>query len=254
MLREGRPFIGLTTDSADKPGRFQLNGDYVKAVEAAGGVAIPLPFMMNRQLLPELLDALDGVLFTGGGDIDPSLYGESWHPQAVRLDAARQDFELTLLAELEKRRMPVLGVCLGCQMLNVYRGGSLHQFLPDLPRPNPIEHRRLDRDLPTHAVSIDPESIIGRAIGRAHLTVNTYHQQAVKTTGRNLRVVATAPDGIVEAIEDPSLPLFAAVQWHPERLTDVPEHLAIFRLLTDAARCYRREKSATRATAGAATA
>jgi putative glutamine amidotransferase len=152
------------------------------------------------------------------------------------MDEARQEFEFALLAEVERRRLPALGVCFGSQLMNVYRGGSLHQFLPEVPRENAIEHRKLDRDLPRHPVQIDPSSIIGRAIGRSEVSANTYHKQAVKKLGHGLRIVATAPDGVVEAFEDPSFPLFAAVQWHPERLSEEPEHLAVFRLLVEKAR------------------
>jgi putative glutamine amidotransferase len=126
--------------------------------------------------------------------------------------------------------------------MNVHRGGSLHQFLPDVPRENRIEHRRLERELPTHPVSIAADSQIGRAVGKASIEVNTYHKQAANTVGRGLRVVATAPDGVIEAFEDPTLPLFAAVQWHPERLNHQPEHLALFKLLVDKAREDHRRR------------
>jgi putative glutamine amidotransferase len=135
--------------------------------------------------------------------------------------------------------MPALGVCMGSQLMNVHRGGSMIQFLPDHDRPGAIEHRRLPHREPArHPVKIDTESQLGRAIapGKREVSVNTYHKQGIKTIGRGLRVVATAPDGIIEAFEDPTLPLFAAVQWHPERLLDEPEHLAPFHLLVEKAK------------------
>ncbi|MDQ3440526.1 MAG: gamma-glutamyl-gamma-aminobutyrate hydrolase family protein, partial [Planctomycetota bacterium] len=169
-------------------------------------------------------------------DLDPSLYcDENWHPEAAKSEPARQCFELALGAEVEKRRMPTLGVCLGSQVMNVYRGGSLIQFLPDEVKD--IEHRCLDKSCPPrHAVKVDTESQLGRAIGKRDVSVNTYHKQAIRKIGRGLRVVATAPDGVIEGYEDPTYPLFAAVQWHPERLLDEAEHLAPFKLLVDRSR------------------
>lgn len=230
-----RPLIGLTMDAGDKPGRIQTYADYAISVERAGGVPVGIPFPLDGDSISALLDHLDGILFTGGDDLDPALYGEEWHPKAVRLSAARQNFELALLSEVERRRMPVLGVCLGSQVMNIHRGGSLHQFLPDVPRANAIEHRRLDREWPKHAVRLDTSSQIGRAIGKGEILANTYHKQAVNRLGRGLRVIATAPDGVIEGLEDPTFPLFVAVQWHPERLNTEEDHLAVFRLLVEKA-------------------
>ena len=120
-------------------------------------------------------------------------------------------------------------------MLNVYRGGSLAQFLPD--DPNKQEHRRAAAGEPMrrHAIKIEPDSVLGRAIGKAEVSANTFHKQAVKNVGRGLRVTAVADDGTIEALEDPSMPLYLAVQWHPENLSDAPEHLAPFKLLVERA-------------------
>jgi putative glutamine amidotransferase len=236
------PVIGITMDTKDEPstapgvgGYYQLGFDYAKSVEKAGGLPLGIPYKTDVSLIPQIVDALDGILFTGGNDLDPALYGEDWHPKAVPVDPDRQTFELALLAEVERRRLPALAICLGCQLMNVYRGGSLHQFLPD--QDGKQEHRRAEKGEPVrrHAIRIEPDSAIGRAIGRREVSANTYHKQAVKNVGRGLRVTAVADDGTVEALEDPTLPLFAAVQWHPERLTSEPEHLAPFRLLVERA-------------------
>jgi gamma-glutamyl-gamma-aminobutyrate hydrolase PuuD len=182
-------------------------------------------------LIGQYVDLIDGIVFSGGDDLDPALYGETRHPKAIAMDPARQVFELALLAEVERRRMPALGVCFGSQLMNVYRGGSLMQFLPDEPGHQELEHRKVGENPTRHPVTLDVHSQLGAAIGKEHIEVNTYHKQAVRKLGRGLRVVATAPDGVIEGFEDPSLPLFAAVQWHPERLHDEPEHLAPFKLL-----------------------
>jgi putative glutamine amidotransferase len=231
-----RPLIGVTSGSCDKPGRCQVQADYTTAVEKAGGLPMIIPFHSGHDLIPEIVDALDGILFTGGDDLDPSLYGQGWHPKAIPIDPVRQAFELALLKEVERRRLPVLGICLGSQLINVYRGGTLHQFLPEVPRMNPLEHRKLDRESPRHPVVLKSDSQLAGAMGRAEISANTYHKQAAARMGRGLCVVGTASDGIVEAFEDPAYGLFAAVQWHPERLHAEAEHLGIFRLLVEKSR------------------
>ena len=228
------PLIGITVDQHTQGDEYESPVEYAKAVEKAGGIPVLLPYRTELGLIPRLLDRIDGVLLTGGYDLDPSLYGQQWHPKAQRLDPVRQAFELALLAEVERRGMPVLGICLGCQLLNVYRGGSLHQFLPDHSRPAALEHRKVQGSaLPRHTVHIDVQTKLGSVIGVAELSVNTSHKQAVDGVGRGLRLVAWAPDGVAEALEDPALGLFAAVQWHPERLTDEAAHLAVFKDLVD---------------------
>jgi putative glutamine amidotransferase len=228
-----RPKIGITIDTHDDGDKYESPYSYAKAVELAGGLPLLIPYQSDLSLIPQFVDAFDGILFTGGNDLDPAVYGQSWHPKAEQIDPARQKFETALLAEVEKRRLPTLGVCLGSQLMNVYRGGSMHQFLPDVSRNPPLEHRKIGDQLPRHLVTLDKTSLIGRAIGKPEISVNSYHKQSADRLGRGLRIIATAPDGVIEGFEDPTFPLFAAVQWHPERLIDEPEHLAPFRLLVD---------------------
>ena len=228
------PLIGVTRDSDGQPGPTDSHFlFYATSVEKAGGRPVPIYYNEDMAGIPKILDQLDGIVFSGGDDLDPSLYGETWHPKAKAVDPRRQRFELALLAEVERRRMPTLGICLGIQLLNVHRGGSLIQFLPDAPRENPIEHRKLEATLRRHDVSLAADSLLAGAVAATHLSVNTYHKQAIARLGRSLRPVGEAPDGIIEAVEDPSLPLFVGVQWHPERLHDEPQHLAIFKMLVD---------------------
>ena len=222
------------SDSADKPGKYALNFEYTRAIELAGGMPFPIPFLLDRQLIPELLDRVDGLLFTGGDDLNPSRFNQTLHPKAIPVHPHREDFEFALLEQAELKRIPLLGICMGCQVLNVHRGGDLHQFLPDLTRHNPIEHRKADRQQPRHHVTVDLSTRLGSVIDQKDLSVNTYHKQAIGKLGKGLQVVAMSPDGIIEAIEDPEYPLFAAVQWHPERLTDEPPHLRLFQMLVKA--------------------
>lgn len=234
-----RPLIGITTDSHPKPDHYESPAAYGRAVEAAGGLSVLLPFHSDVSLAKHYADRLDGVLFSGGGDLNPQFYGQPRHPKAVPLDPARERFELALLAEAEQRRMPVLGICLGSQLMNIHRGGSLFQFLPDVPRTPNLEHRRLADAAPLHPVRIDPDSILGRILQKEQIVVNSSHKQSVDRLGKGLKITATAPDGVVEAMEDPDFPLFMAIQWHPERMFDQPDHLALFQLLVRWAAAYR---------------
>jgi putative glutamine amidotransferase len=230
-----RPVIGITMDTRVPAGEYyQLHWGYSTSIEKAGGLPLGIPYKSDLSLIPQFVDLCDGFLFTGGDDLNPQLYGQEWHPKAERIDEDRQKFELALLAEVEKRRLPMLAICLGCQLVNVHRGGSLTQFIPDVE--GKLEHRKVDGKLPRHDVSVSKDSEIGRALGKDQINANSYHKQAVNRVGKDLRVVATAPDGIIEGLEDPSFPLFAAVQWHPERLHDEEDHLKLFRLLVDRAR------------------
>jgi putative glutamine amidotransferase len=231
-----RPTIGITSDYSDAdPNKYELTMYYARSIELAGGLPVMLPFAVDLALVPQYVERCDGILLAGGCDIDPATYGEAWHPMAQHLDPRRQAFEMALLAEIDRRRKPVLGICLGSQMMNVHRGGSLFQFLPDADRADPIEHRRDKGWGNRHEILIKPQTSVAQALGKTEITGNSSHKQAVKDVGRGLRVIATAPDGIVEGIEDPSMPLFVGVQWHPERMSEQDDHLALFKMLVEKA-------------------
>lgn len=226
-----KPLIGITCDyRSDKP-VYSMNQAYCEAVSAAGGLPVVLPFRSDRADIPALLDRLDAVLFSGGDDLDPSAWGEERHPMARPVDPARERYERALLAQVERRRTPTLGICLGSQLMNVYRGGTMHQFIPDLRLDPHIEHRKLGDADPRHDVSVEPGSLLSAATGAGRVLANSAHKQAFAKIGAGLRVVAKAPDGVPEAIEDPSFPLFIGVQWHPERIHTEPAQHEIFKLL-----------------------
>ena len=235
-----KPFIGITSDYVNGKPQYRVTWAYVQAIEKAGGLPVMLPYKVDPANVPEYVDHLDGLLFSGGDDLDPKAFGEDRHLMAEAIDPDRQTFEMALIREVEKRRMPLLGICLGLQVMNVYRGGSLHQFLPDLDRENPLEHRKLDDPTRRHEVALEPDTFPAMATGKRVLLCNTSHKQSVKTLGRNLRITARAPDGVIEGIEDPSLPFFTAVQWHPERQNDEPDHLALFKRLIEQSKNARK--------------
>src|SRR6187200_74867 len=173
-----RPVIGLTTDSNDADDRYMSTMTYAAAVEKAGGLPLLLPYAVDCSLVSQYVDLLDGICFSGGNDMNPNRYcEEQWHPKCAKMDPRRECFEFALLAEVEKRRTPALGVCFGSQLMNVHRGGSLIQFLPD-QKPDAMEHRYQKEKGPTrHDVKLDTNSILGKAIGKSAFSVNTYHKQ-----------------------------------------------------------------------------
>ncbi len=226
------PLIGVTTDNqSDKP-RYSLTYDCVTAVQRAGGLPILIPFHLDHALIPQLLDTLDGLLLTGGDDPNPDLWNQSPHPRIIPLNPIRESFELALIAQADRRKLPILGICLGMQLMNIHRGGSLIQFLPDHPRQDPIDHRLADPPQ-THPIALASGSILARLMQTESCDVNSRHKQSIGRIGSNLQAVAVAPDQVIEAIEDPDRPCFLGVQWHAENLTDHPAHLALFQHLVE---------------------
>lgn len=227
-----RPLIGITSDHNTDHTQYLSPHGYAAAVEAAGGLPVLLPYRADLGLIPEYVSRLSGIVFSGGNDMDPSAYGETWHPKTVPIDPLREKFERALIAEVEKMRMPTLGICLGSQLMNLHRGGAMHQFIPDIA--TEIEHRNTNREWAgRHDVALVADSVLARTLGKTRVTVNTSHKQSIRTPGRGLKVIATAPDGVIEGVEDPSLPLFVGVQWHPERMSDEADHLKLFQLLVE---------------------
>jgi putative glutamine amidotransferase len=183
-----------------------------------------------------LLRRLQGVCLSGGPDLDPVAYHARADAHLGPVEPELDAFELELARCADAAGLPVLGICRGCQVLNVARGGTLHQHLPDVTDGS-IAHRQTEPGrVPTHGVDVAGDSELSAVTGvSGHLDVNSFHHQAADTLGHGLRAAAWAPDGTIEAIEDPDSPLYLGVQWHAEGLVDRPEHLALFSALVDAA-------------------
>ena len=235
------PLIGISLDwSEDSRGRafglHQLRSGYADCVSAAGGIPVLLAPPLSDARLEKLVDHLEGLLITGGAfDIPPELYGEKPSPQIGRLALERTAFELALFRAATARGLPVLGICGGMQLINVTRGGTLYQHLPDeLPG---IQHEQAtDRRGAGHTVEIESDSRLAALVGPATLPVNSSHHQGVRNVAPGLRASARSSDGLVEAIEDPAAKFCLGVEWHPELLWDSePRHRALFRGLVAAA-------------------
>jgi putative glutamine amidotransferase len=216
------------------PQRLSLRLTYTQAVQEAGGIAVVVPAHGYRDDTAALLDRLDGLVFSGGPDLDPATYRQARHPQlGPDVDRISDEYELALLAAAAERDLPLLGICRGMQALNVSRGGTLHQHLPDI---TDVEHRQGDAPFaPAHGVTVARGSQLHRLARTTELAVNSYHHQAVARIGTGLTVCATAADGTIEAVSDPSARFCLGVQWHPETLSHRPEHAALFQSLVDAA-------------------
>jgi len=226
-----RPFIGVTC-SSDPAGAPRVNPNYVRALHEAGALPVPLPFIRTAAEAHELLERLAGIVFTGSEDLDPALWGEPRHPRTELMHDARMTTELLLARAALERRAPTLGICGGMQTLNVARGGSLHQHVPDVARE--IEHGD-DSYSKRHPVSAVAGSRLATLCGSS-FPVNTSHHQAVNRVGAGFVVTARAPDGIIEALEGPDAPFLLGVQWHPERMLDDAVQRRLFEALVGAAR------------------
>jgi putative glutamine amidotransferase len=240
------PLIGVTTsevrcvekvtEQGEPPQHEMTLGlNYLRAVERAGGLPVVLP-PLDPDAIDSLLDHLGGICLSGGPDLHPDGYAASVHPNLGPTWPELDGFELELARRADARGMPVLGICRGAQALNVARGGTLHQHLPDVTDGS-IKHRQEEpARLSTHKVRVQRRSAIGRAVREGTAAVNTFHHQAVDLLGSGLRAVAHAPDSVIEAIEAIDRPHMRGVQWHAETLVDHPAHLALFRDLVHAAR------------------
>jgi gamma-glutamyl-gamma-aminobutyrate hydrolase PuuD len=210
---------------------------YVEAIERAGGRALLVPPF--TEAIEETLDALDGLLLSGGSDLDPSTYDQEPHPETrgIRLDRDRG--ELALLGAALARDMPVLAVCRGSQVLNVARGGDLVQHLPDVVGDE--RHKHTPGVFADHDVRVEGGSRLGGVLG-ARAPVKSHHHQGYGRIGEGLREVAWAEDGTVEALEDPDKRFAVGVLWHPE----AGEDRALFEALVEQATAYRDERAVAR--------
>jgi len=234
-----RPLVAVTTSEVraasrtaisqgDPPRREMVLGlAYLEAIERAGGVPLVVPPLCSPQALDALLDRVDGLCLSGGPDLHPAAYGEEPHP---------------LLGPTERHldSLPVLAICRGAQVLNVARGGTLAQDLPEEVG-NVVSHRQsAPTEQPTHPVDISPDCVLAGALGAGTIEVNSFHHQAVRRLGFGLVATARAPDGVIEAFESVDEPFVVAVQWHAEGLVGGPPHAALFEAFLAACRVGSR--------------
>jgi len=235
------PLIGITTSvTVDKvPERAYVNGTYIRAVQAAGGIPLLLTPHFTPEVQAALWQRLDGLVLTGGGDIAPARFGEAPHPAVADVSPARDELEIGLTQRAVADDVPLFAICRGVQVLNVALGGTLVQDLPS-EWPNALPHsQKAPRHEPSHAVKVMGEGTrLGRVLGALEIEVNSMHHQAIKRLGEGLRDVAWAPDGVIEGVEMPGEERFVlGVQWHPEELVGHDQAARnLFAAIVDAAR------------------
>ena len=232
------PVIGITcvVQPVNEKPTACLGDFYVQAVLAAGGVPVILPTDIPADHVADCLDRLDGLIISGGGDIDPALYGQALHPQAGQPDPARDSFELAAARYAFEKGMSTLGICRGVQVMAVATGGTLWQDIPS-QLPESLTHRYPSDVQPHefHPVTVAEGSRLAAIMGSEDHPVNSFHHQAVQSLGDGLQACAWTPDGVIEAIEAEDR-FFLGVQWHPERLVQRDEKaLALFKALMEAA-------------------
>jgi putative glutamine amidotransferase len=227
-----RPLIGINckiiTDGEDP--YYKLDRNYARSVERAGGVPVLMPAFKTAAEVRSFLDRLNGVLFTGGPDINPCRWKERKHPKAELMHEDREKSDFLALKETLKRDLPALCICCGHQELNVSLGGSLHQHIGDLPDVD--GHWKGE----THPVRIFGGNRLREIVGKDRPTVNSWHHQSINRVAKGLAVTAVSDDGIIEGVESDAHRFLLGVQWHPERMQDDRRQQNLFRALISEAR------------------
>lgn len=237
--RNMKPLIGITTNqSTNSYGQptIMLMQSYVNAVLQAGGVPVLIPSLIAEDGWDAVYSRMDGILFSGGGDISLDFFTGDPHPRIDDVDVARDSVELRFIQAAAADGKPFLGICRGCQMVNVALGGTLYTHIPD-QLPNALDHDYPGnrRTVLVHEVKIEEGTRIADIYGDPIIKVNSLHHQGLKDVAPALRVSGSSPDGLVEAIELPDHPFGLAVQWHPEWLTDQASTRNLFRKFVEAA-------------------
>jgi len=236
-----RPVIGIIPSLESGEGKIYTPTSYPKAIIEAGGVPVFFNFTRDEEMIEAYAKMVDGVLFSGGDDVDPASYGEEQIWACGDVVPLRDTFEIKLLNILLAKypEKPILGICRGCQLLNVGMGGTLYQDLKTQV-PDCIRHQQKQSShYASHKAVVSEGSRLHEIYGSTEIMVNSFHHQAVKDLGQGLVITARASDGVVEGFEKPDHPYFVAAQWHPERLVEGPhhpEHKPLFKSFVDACR------------------
>jgi putative glutamine amidotransferase len=235
-----KPLIGICPNIRPTRRRgdaYFLLASYVDLVSRNGAMPAILPLASTLEEARETVGRFDGLVLTGGSDLEPSRYGQTARHPALIGHEARNASDLFYARAAQERGTPTLGICLGIQVMNVEFGGSLLQHIPeDLPGALEHEEENEDSDAPEHAVAIEPDTRLARILGEGGGLVNSFHHQSIDHIAPGFRVAARSPDGVVEAIERIDHPFYIGIQWHPERMPDAPLTRRLMGAFLDAAR------------------
>ena len=236
-----RPVIGITASHDTEHDKLFINSVYLRAIRNAGGIPMIFPMEVTEDDLRDLVTLTDGVLFTGGDDIHPFLYGEETDAKCGNVSQPRDSMEMALVPLVMEFGKPIFGICRGIQILNTAMGGTLYQDIPSQFKSElSIAHRQpFAYKVPSHTVDITPGTLLSRILGEEHasIAVNSMHHQAIKGVAPGLEVCGYAPDKMIEAVYAPDYPFLLGVQWHPEHLTtSQPDAAKLFAAFVDACR------------------
>ena len=221
-----KPIIGITTD-VEKNDKHVLKNTYVKAVIRAGGLPIILPVGAEEDV-KQFAGLIDGLLLTGGGDIDPTIFGEEPHARLGDVEPARDAVELDLFKEVLALNKPILGVCRGLQVINIALGGNMYQDLNAQKEGDLLQHiQKAPNFHGSHYVQVEPDSLLASITKENQIKVNSFHHQAVKDVPKPLRISGVASDGVIEAIESTAHNFVLGVQWHPEALAQKEDAVSL---------------------------
>jgi putative glutamine amidotransferase len=234
------PLIGITTYRTDNPyGNpiLALGENYVQSLSKAGALPVMFPLGLPEDQLDAMISRVDGILFSGGGDMDPAIFGDEMTPKVNGVDPDRDRVEIQLIKTAVSRGLPFLGICRGLQVINVALGGTLYTHIED-QHPQALKHDYYPdwpRNHLPHKVKVDPDSRLAAILGSTKPDVNSLHHQGVCKLAPGLNPTACAPDGLIEAFEFPDDAFGLAVQWHPEWLQEHAPMRALFRAFVEAA-------------------
>lgn len=248
-----KPLIGISANYGENNSKLAEN--YYKSIIAAGGIPVIIPVTDCNDTLERVVASLDGILFSGGGDMHPCYYGEEPIPENGETNELRDRYDYNLMITAAKRQLPILGICRGMQTINVAFGGSLYQDIKAQYEGTPLDHSQEEaRSVATQRATIAEGSLLSKVLEVGTLDINTIHHQAIKRVAEGFRAVAHTEDGICEAIENLHYPI-VGVQWHPEHLSGVSDlkadsdietidnpHLRLFGWLVDEAKLFSHAK------------
>lgn len=228
-----KPIIGITAgitkeETGDMAGyrRSYVAEDYVKAIEKNGGIPLILPVVTDLDIIATYAEKIDGLILSGGNDVDPLYYQEEPQQKLQETLPERDAFEWELLKEVKKRQRPILGICRGCQLLNIFYGGNVYQDVSYRLKETYRHNQKANPLQKTHGVKIASSSRLFTIFQEETLRVNSFHHQLLRNVQLPLKVTATAFDGVIEGVEDPTYPYLVGVQWHPEMLAATEKQMA----------------------------
>ncbi|MDT3701168.1 MAG: gamma-glutamyl-gamma-aminobutyrate hydrolase family protein [Thermincola sp.] len=238
-----KPLIGISCSYDQREGRYFLPEAYVEAVLAAGGIPVILPGSGSIKQAAPYIRAVNGLILAGGGDVDPAYFNEEPHPHLGEITPNRDRFEIMLIESALRKKMPILGICRGIQILNVACGGSVIQHIPAVVK-KPLKHSQsAPRDHATHRVFIEKSSLLAQILQSDSMWVNSFHHQSAGTPAAGFNVSAISNDGVIEAIEHPKYRFVLGVQWHPEcMLKKYKASRLLFKaFVTEAGKSFKRK-------------